>query len=88
LFLFTPKWIFIFGPDHLAHAKSIEERSKKGYETTEKEPKNLTKSLVLRHPKMGFYFWSTQIATFKNHWKTAEKEYEITENDPKSFKNP
>jgi hypothetical protein len=67
LFLFTPKWIFTFGPDHLAQAKSLKNDQKKGYETTEKESKNLTKSLVLRHPKMGFYFWSRQIATFKNH---------------------
>jgi hypothetical protein len=47
--------------------KSLKNDQKKGYETTEKESKNLTKSLVLRHPKMGFYFWSRQIATFKNH---------------------
>jgi hypothetical protein len=42
LFLFTPKWIFTFGPDHLAQAKSIEERPKK---KDMKQPKKNQKTL-------------------------------------------
>jgi hypothetical protein len=44
LFLHTPKWIFISGPDQLAHAKIAEKRPKKGYETIEKDLKSFKKN--------------------------------------------
>jgi hypothetical protein len=53
----TPKWLFISGPDQLAHAKKKKKAPKK----------TLQIPLFSDIPKMAFYFWTKPIGACKSH---------------------
>jgi hypothetical protein len=52
--------------------------------------KNLTKSLVFKHPKMAFYFWNRTFGVFKKQGRTLKIELfsqkSTTEKGLKPFK--